>query len=138
MKRIGVDQVARALVRLGIVLVTISVIVMVLQATPLLARTTGITCTPMVSPSVNMTVLGVDSIQIHPSDVVIGAPSQMVGDFLGARNSFILSHQPDRSYRLARIADFPASTGESSATALGFGAFRNLPVSVFLQGKTLA
>lgn len=45
MKRIGVDQVARALVRLGIVLVTISVIVMVLQVTPLLAQTSSVICT---------------------------------------------------------------------------------------------
>lgn len=62
----------------------------------------------------------------------------MIADFLGARNSFILNHQPDRSRRLARFADFPASTGESSATALGFGVFGTLPVSVSLQGNTLA
>lgn len=253
MSRIGVDQIARALVRLGIVLVAVSIIVMVLQATPLLAQTTSVTCTsaaplpadvasganpfssvifdfdartciidqdgtlgsassigsmrhyfyatgtnyfigyvnpalnsesellsdietctipggstvagecervasPMTSGSyivsnslggtlvtltVNVTVDGPGDIKINAATVVIGAPTDMsattmIGDYLSARNSFILNHQPDRSRRLARFAGFPASTGESSATALGFGALGSLPVSVSLQGNALA
>jgi hypothetical protein len=45
MKRIGVDQVARALVRFGIVLVSVAAALILLQATPLWAQTANVTCT---------------------------------------------------------------------------------------------
>lgn len=253
MKRVGVDQVARALVRLGIILVTISVVVMVFQATPLWAQTTSVTCTsatglpadvasgpnpfssiifdnntqtciidrdgtmgsasavgsmrlffyatganyfigyvnpalnsesellsdidtctipggstvagecervasPMTSGSyivsnnlggtlvtlsVDVTVNGVNDIKINSATVVIGTAAalstpDMIGDYLGARNSFILNHQPDRSRRLARFDDFPASAGERRSMASGFAASGTLPVSVSLQGNALA
>lgn len=253
MKWIEVDQVARALVRLGIVLVAISIIVMILQATPLLAQTSSVTCTSatglpvdaaagafaaanvifdfdaqtciidgnatassamsvgsmrayffatatnyfvgyvnpalnsesellsdietcaipggstvagecervaspltsgtyivsnilggtLVTLSVDVTVNGVNDIKLNSATVVIGTPAtlstpDMIGDYLGARNSFILNHQPDRSRRLARFADFPAPTGERRSMATGFAASGTLPVSVSLQGNMLA
>lgn len=253
MKRIGVDQLARVLVRLGIVLVTVSVLVMVLQATPLWAQTTSVTCTsatglpvdaaagtnsaanvifdfdaqsciidenatapypssvgsmrlyffatatnyfvgyvnpalnsesellsdietctipggstvagecervasPMTSGSyivsnnlggtlvtlsVDVTVNGVNDIQLNSATVAIGTAAtlstpDMIGDYLGARNSFILNHQPDRSRRLARFDAVPASNGAASNMASGFAASGALPVSVSLQGNALA
>ncbi len=251
MKRVGVDQVARALVRFGIVLVSVAAALILLQATPLWAQTNTVTCTSatglpvdaaagafaaanvifdfeaqtciidedatafsatsvgsmrlyflansatspneflghvnptlgsesellsdietciipggstvagecervaspltsgtyivsntlgglLVTLSVDVTVNGVDDIKINSANVVIGEPSQMIGDFLGARNSFILNHQPDRTRRLDRFANFPASTGDRRSMASGFAAFGSLPVSVSLQGNMLA
>ena len=255
MKRVGVDQVARALIRFGVALVSVAAALLLLQATPLWAQTTSVTCTSatglpvdasagafaaanvifdfdartcvidqdgtlgsassigsmrlffdasalatdnflgyvnptlnsesellsdiesciipggstvagecervaepltsgayivsntlggvLVTLTVNVTVLGADTIQINSATIVIGtladmSASTMIDDYLSARNSFILNHQPDRSRRLARFAGFPAPAGESSATALGFSAFGSLPVSVSLQGTALA
>lgn len=258
MKRIGMDQLARALVRLGIVLVTVSVLVMVLQVTPLWAQTTSVTCTSatglpydpssstpsgssvvvfdydtqacmvqasgfftspgsmrfqlnefsgselatgyvwrddgfgdsnqlsrlescnfpggtatpaganpplceakgtmvvsgtyvfsntqggdLVTMTVSVTAAGLGDYLINSATVVIGTAATLstpdvIGDYLGARNSFILNHQPDRSRRLARFDDFPAPTGERRSMATGFAASGTLPVSVSLQGNALA
>lgn len=258
MKRVGVDQVARALIRFGVALVSVAAALLLLQATPLWAQTTSVTCTSatglpydpsssipsgisvvvfdydtqaciikasgfftspgsmrfqlnefsgseiatgyvwrddgagdsnqlsrlescdfpggtatpaganpplceakgtmvvsgnyvfsntqggdLVTMTVSVTVAGLGDYLINSATVVIGTPAtsstpDMIGDYLGARNSFILNHQPDRSRRLARFAGFPAPIGDSSSTALGFAEFGTLPVSVSLQGTALA
>ncbi|MCF6327026.1 MAG: choice-of-anchor D domain-containing protein [Devosiaceae bacterium] len=64
--------------------------------------------------------------------------SQMIGDFLGARNIMLLANQPDMSRRLGRLNPRNNGMGTASVMALGYTAQLPFPVDVQISQNLMS
>ncbi|MEW7009440.1 choice-of-anchor D domain-containing protein [Lentilitoribacter sp. EG35] len=66
------------------------------------------------------------------------ATGQLITDFLGARNTLILSNQPSRSRRVDRLKSNDGGASSGAVSALGFNLTNPVPIDVSLDGNILS